>query len=68
MPFVNDDEIQIRIYPQASGYNCKRWEWVIWRGSEDLGRGVLDGSEKDARREAHLALDLLGSRGSLGLR
>ena len=53
------NKLELRIYPQQSGYDCKLWDWKVWRGSDLLAEGTVEGSESQARRTGQLALDKL---------
>lgn len=50
---------ELRIYQQTSGYDCRLWEWKVWRGSELGAQGTVEGSEADARRAGEAALKRL---------
>lgn len=46
------DELEISIYPREASYNCRLWEWTIWRRSELLAEDTFSGSLSGATRAA----------------
>lgn len=56
---IDPNKLELRTYPQRSGYDCKLWDWKIWRGSALLASGTVEGTDAAARREGQAELDRL---------
>jgi hypothetical protein len=56
---IDPNKLELRTYPQEASYRCRRWDWKVWRGSELMDEGTVEGSDSDARRAGQAALDKL---------
>jgi hypothetical protein len=66
MPYMermafDPDKWEVATYRQQSGYNCKLWDWKVWRGSQLMGSGTVEGTDSVARHAGQAELNRLRS-------